>query len=72
MPCLFVFLAGSAWAIKAAPDFFVSRNGHLLLVGFQGVTLLIYLATLIRAFTNITPLISATRAEWRDDVEEGI
>ena len=72
MPCLFLFTAGSAWAIKAAPGFFLTRNGHLLLVGFQGVTLLIYLATLIRAFTGITPLISAARAEWRDDVEEGI
>jgi hypothetical protein len=72
MPCLFLFAAGSAWAIKAAPDFFLTRNGHLLLVGLQGVCLLVYLGTLIRAFTNITPLISATRAEWRDDVEEGI
>lgn len=72
MPGLVVFAAGSAWAIKAAPEFFLSRNGHLLLIGFQGVTLLIYLATLIRAFTSITPLISASRAEWRDDVEEGI
>lgn len=72
MPCLFAFAAGSAWGIKAAPDFFLTRHGHLLLIGFQGITLLIYLATLIRAFTSITPLISATRAEWRDDVEEGI
>lgn len=72
MPALFTFTAGSAWAIKAAPDFFLTRHGHLLLIGFQGITLLIYLATLIRAFAGITPLISATRAEWRDDVEEGV
>ena len=72
MPGLFLFMAGSAWAIKAAPDFFISRNGHLLLVVFQGVALFVYLATLVRAFANITPLISATRAEWRDDVEKGI
>jgi hypothetical protein len=72
VPSLFLFSAGSAWAIKMAPDFFLTRNGHLLLIAFQGITLLIYLATLIRAFTAITPLISATRAEWRDDVEEGI
>ena len=72
MPCLLVFMGGSAWAIKAAPDFFLARNGHLLLIGFQGITLLIYLATLIRAFASITPLISAARAEWRDDVEQGI
>jgi hypothetical protein len=72
MPCLFLFTAGSAWAIKVAPDFFLTRNGHLLLIGFQGITLLVYLACLIRSFTAITPLISATRAEWRDDVEQGI
>lgn len=72
MPCLFIFTAGSAWAIKMAPDFFLTRHGHLLLIGFQGVTLLVYLATLVRAFASITPLISATRAEWRDDVEEGV
>lgn len=72
VPGLFVFAAGSALAIKIAPDFFLTRNGHLLLIAFQGVALLGYLATLVRAFTGITPLISATRAEWRDDVEEGI
>jgi hypothetical protein len=32
----------------------------------------VYLACVVRSFTRITPLISATRAEWRDDVEEGI
>jgi hypothetical protein len=72
MPAFFVVAAGSAWAIKMAPDFFLTRNGHLLLIGFQGIALLIYLATLIRTFAGITPLISATRAEWRDDVEEAI
>ena len=72
VPGLFVFAAGSAWAIKLAPDFFLARNGHLLLIALQGIALLGYLASLVRAFTAITPLISATRAEWRDDVEEGI
>jgi hypothetical protein len=72
MPCLFIFTLGSACAIKMAPDFFLMRHGHLLLVSIQGLTLLIYLACLVRSFAAITPLISATRAEWRDDVEEGI
>lgn len=72
MPCLFAFTLGSAWAIKTFPVFFLTRHGHLLLVGFQGVTLLVYLAGLVRSFAAITPLISATRAEWRDDVEQGI
>jgi hypothetical protein len=72
MPCLFFFTLGSAFAIKMAPDFFLTRQGHLLLIACQGLGLLVYLATVVRSFTSITPLISATRAEWRDDVEEGI
>lgn len=72
MPCLFLFAVGSAFAIKMAPGFFLARHGHLLLIACQCVGLLIYLAYVVRAFTGITPLISATRAEWRDDVEEGM
>ena len=72
MPCLFLFTLGSAFAIKMAPEFFLARNGHLLLIVCQAVGLLLYLTCVVRAFTGITPLISATRAEWRDDVEEGM
>lgn len=72
MPFLFLFLLGAAVAIKLAPGFFLERNGHLLLIGCQALGLLIYLSYVIRAFTRITPLISATRAEWRDDVDEEI
>jgi hypothetical protein len=72
VPCLFFFAAGSAGVIKMAPGFFLARHGHLLLIAGQAVGLLIYLAYVVRAFTRITPLISAARAEWRDDVEEGI
>jgi hypothetical protein len=55
-----------------APGFFLARHGHLWLVACQAVGLLIYLTCVVRAYTRITPLISAARAEWRDDVEEGI
>lgn len=72
MPGVFFLAVGSALAIKMAPDFFLTRHGHLLLIGCQGVGLLVYLACVVRSFTGLTPLISATRAEWRDDVEEGI
>jgi hypothetical protein len=72
MPFIFVFATGSAFAIKMAPDFFLERQGHLLLIACQAIGLLVYLGCVVRAFTRITPLISATRAEWRDDVEEGI
>jgi len=72
VPAVFLFCLGSAIAIKRAPDFFVTRHGHLILVGLQGVGMLINLAYVIRSFGQITPLISATRQEWRDDLEEGM
>jgi len=72
VPIAFVINLASAVAIKLAPDFFIARHGHLILVGLQGIGLLGNLIYIIRSFTRITPLISAARAEWRDDVEEGI
>jgi len=72
MPLLFLFLLGAAVAIKMAPGFFLESNGHLWLIGCQAAGLLVYLTCVVRSFARITPLISATRAEWRDDVEEGI
>ena len=72
MPLLFVFSLGSAAAIKFAPGFFLEHHGHLILIGLQGVALLLYLIYVVRSFARITPLISATRAEWRDDLDESI
>jgi hypothetical protein len=72
VPAVFFYSLGSAIAIKLAPEFFVTRHGHLILVGLQLVGLLINLGYVIRSFGRITPLISAARAEWRDDLEEGI
>jgi|GEM_PF-5315757 len=48
MPFLFLFLFGSALAIKIAPGFFLERNGHLWLIACQGVGLLIYLACVVQ------------------------
>lgn len=72
VPCLFFFAVASAFVIKAVPEFFILRHGHLLLITGQGLGLIVYLAYVVRAFTRITPLISAAREEWRDDVEEPI
>lgn len=71
VPLLFFFNLGAAGAIKLAPDVFLEHHGHLALIGLQGAALLTYLIGVVRSFTRITPLISATRAEWRDDLEEG-
>ena len=72
VPAVFLYCLGSAIAIKLVPEFFIQRRGHLILVALQGIGLLINLAYVIRSFSRITPLISATRVEWRDDLEEGM
>jgi hypothetical protein len=70
MPGVVLFCAASAVAIRLNPDFWIARHWHLLLIGCQGAGLFVYLVYVIRSFTRLTPMISATRAEWRDDVEE--
>ena len=70
IPVIFLFNAGCALAIHARPDYFLCQNGHLILVGCQGFTLLLYLAYVIRAFIQLAPLISATRAEWRTEATD--
>ncbi len=73
MPCLFFFALGSAFAIKMAPGFFLdapwpsARSSPAR----AWASWSIWPAWSARSL-GITPLISATRAEWRDDVEEGI
>jgi hypothetical protein len=65
IPVIFLFNAGSAIAIYARPEFFLQRHGHLILIALQAVGLLLYLASVIRAFIQFIPLIVATRQEWR-------
>jgi hypothetical protein len=69
IPAIFIFNAGSAIAIWARPGFFVNDKGHLILIALQGIGLVVYLASVIRAFIQLAPLISATRAEWWNDDE---
>jgi len=64
IPMIFLFNVGSALAIHAWPDFFLRQHGHLLLIALQGLGLVIYLSSVIRAFIKFVPLISATREEW--------
>lgn len=72
VPIALLVNVAAAVAIKVFPDFFVKHNGHLVLIGLQGLGLLGNLVYIVRSFTRITPLISAAREEWRDDLEEGI
>jgi len=69
IPVIFVFNAGSALAIYARPEFFLRRQGHLILIALQAIGLLFYLASVLRAFIKFIPLILATRQEWRTTAE---
>ena len=70
VPALVLYCAGAAFAIHSNPAFWIDRHWHLLLIGGQALGLLSYLIYVVRCFTRMTPMISATRAEWRDDVEQ--
>ena len=73
MPCLFFFAARVRLRHQNGSGIFSRRAMAICCSSAcQGMALLVYLACVVRSFTRITPLISATRAEWRDDVEEGI
>jgi hypothetical protein len=65
IPVIFLFNASCAFAIYTWPVFFLQRNGHLILITLQAIGLLFYLGSVIRAFIQFVPLISATRGEWR-------
>lgn len=65
IPAILLFNIACAATIHRSPEFFLGRGGHLFLVAAQGVGLVCYLAYVIRAFVKLTPLIGATREEWR-------
>ena len=65
VPAILLFNVAAAMAIHLHPGFFLVRRGHLLLIASQGVGFVIYLIYVIRAFVRLTPLIAATRDEWR-------
>jgi len=69
IPAIFLFNAACAIGIYARPEFFLQRNGHLILIALQAIGLLVYLGHVIRGFIALVPLISATRQEWRDAAE---
>jgi hypothetical protein len=69
IPAIFLFNAACAFGIHARPEFFLQRNGHLILIVLQAIGLLFYLGHVIRSFIQLVPLISATRQEWRDAAE---
>ena len=65
VPGILLFNVACAIAIHMRPEFFLLRNGHLILIGLQVAGLAIYLGYVIRAFIKLTPLIADARHDWR-------
>ncbi len=70
IPAIFLFELVAALSIRAHPNFFIERHGHLIFILTGVVALVIYLGLIVRSFINMTPLIAATRADWRSETTE--
>ena len=51
------------------PDFFLTRNFHVLLAAGQVIGFSVYLWYVIRHFRTVAPLVAEARAEWRSTPE---
>src|SRR5438128_2559929 len=66
LPGVLVLNAACVLAIRAHPDFFVGRNGHLWLVAAQVAGFGGYLLYVMRFYLKLAPFIAKARAEWRE------
>src|SRR5437588_6428296 len=57
VPLLFLLNLGCAFAICRWPDFFITRAGHVWLIGAQFISFVVYLFYVARFFRVIAPLV---------------
>ena len=67
MPAAVLFNALAALAIHRAPQFFVGRQGHVILGGLQLAVAAAYLAYSVRFYKKLLPLIVAAQYEWNGE-----
>jgi len=65
LPGLFVLNLLGTICVRAWPEFFLGRNGHVWFAVAQLVTFAIYLLYVIRFYVDLAPLIAQARDEWR-------
>lgn len=65
LPAVFGLNLACAFAIRAWPDFFLVRNGHIWLIAAQIVGFVGYLVYVVRFYIDLAPLIAQARSEWR-------
>src|SRR5450432_511307 len=65
VPGIFAFNSLCAVAIYLAPEFFLTRHGHVGLIVAEAIGLVFYLRSIIRSYVKLAPLIASTHEEWR-------
>jgi len=70
LPGVFALNLICALCIRSAPDYFLARNGHVLLVALQILGFAGYLFYSVRFYVDLAPLIAEARAEWRGMIRD--
>ncbi|MEY2479674.1 MAG: hypothetical protein QOI04_601 [Verrucomicrobiota bacterium] len=69
LPGLFSLNALCAICVRARPEFFLARGGHVWLAEIQLACFAFYLIYVLRFFRKLTGLIRTAREEWHDDAK---
>lgn len=68
LPAILFVNVACALAIRAHPEFFLARHGHVWLGVGQLIAFSFYLIYVVRFFTKLAPAILRARQEWHGDV----
>jgi hypothetical protein len=68
LPAVLFVNVACALAIRAHPEFFLARHGHVWLGVGQLIAFSFYLIYVVRFFTKLAPAILRARQEWHGDV----
>ena len=61
VPLLFFLNVGCAFSIQSKPELFITRAGHVWLIGIQLASFMVYLIYIARYFKGIAPLLLQSR-----------
>ena len=71
VPGVFIFNFACWLCLRAWPDLFVRRAGHVWLAGAQVIVFAAYLCYVVRYFRAVGPLVVEARSEWRTTPDKG-
>src|SRR4029078_543405 len=65
LPGVFALNVTCGILIRAWPQLFLARNGHLWLVAIQLVAFVGYLCCVVKFYSKLAPFIARAHAEWQ-------